>query len=531
MKNFALSMFARNVRLSAAARTITGTITSYDTPSTSQHIVIEQGALTARQPLDRVKLLRDHNQSDPVGYMTSLDDTATEATFFVPEGDNGDLALTEAQNGLRDGLSIGFSITEYAFDDSLNLHVYAAELYEVSLCAIPDMQDARVTDVAATLSAITQEVVPTMNRAQLAAALAAGTITQATHDAKLAELETAELATKKDAPKDEPTVDVPAELKVGPKDEKTAQPVVVRDRSLSLREVTERVSLAAATGDPMQVRLALVDVVPADDAGKAFIQRQDWIGELFTARAVSRPWIDSFGVPAQLNSLKTTGYQITNRPKPEAYAGNKTDVGGTGKLTTAPKEFAAVRWAGGWDIDRAFIDLGDASYLAAFWAAAVEEYQAVSDSYIATQAIAAAHANTAASPDVFSAILSIAATIRRIKGAQLNRIKLSDDLFDEYAMLKADEVPFWLRNAATASPDLTNGTFDVNQLSIVADGELAPGTVQGFDSRGAVVREKSPIQVQAVDVARGGIDLGFYSYGLFELHDPRVFVERTVAAE
>jgi HK97 family phage prohead protease len=535
-----LAISADRVTLAAGdGRTIAGDITAYNTVSTTQHVVIHDGALTPRDPIDRVKLLRDHNQADPIGYMTSLDAAGMHAEFYVPEGENGDRALAEARDGLRDGLSIGFHSTEYGFDDDLNFHVYAAELYEVSLCAIPDMQSARVTDVAA-LTAATQKEIPNMNRAQLAAALSAGTISQATYDVELRKLDDADraLAANVAAAHTVPGVDPaavpgspapPAELAAGPQHtpETAAGPVQVVDRGLSLAEVTRRVSLAARTGQPGQVALALADVLPAHDAGEAFIQRKDWIGELFQARQIDRPWIDSFGVPAQLTSLYRKGFRITERPQVAPYEGNKKAITSAGTLKTAPAEFTAKRWAGGWDIDRAFVDLGQEDYLAMFWAAAVEEYLVVSDEDIAEQVLEAAEANTAAATGVLPALTSLASSFRGIKGAQLNRIKMAGDLFDEYASLTKDQVPFWLANA-TSNINLLDGTVDVAQLVITTEPEVPDGTVVGYDSRAAKVLEKAPIQVQAVDIAKGGVDLGLYSYGMFELHDARLFQQRTV---
>jgi len=537
-----LAVSAERVTLAAGdGRTIAGDITAYNTVSTSQHVVIHDGALTPRDPIDRVKLLRDHNQADPIGYMTSLDAAGMHAEFYVPEGENGDRALQEARDGLRDGLSIGFHSTEYGFDDDLNFHVYAAELYEVSLCAIPDMQSARVTDVAA-LTAATQKEIPNMNRAQLAAALAAGTITLATHDAEVAKLDAAEraLAVNVNAATTVPGVDtpaapnapgVPAELAAGPEHHAATAtgPVQVEDRGLCLADVTRRISLAARTGNPGAVALALADVLPAHDAGEAFILRKDWIGELFQARQIDRPWIDSFGVPAQLTSLYRKGFRITERPKVAAYEGNKKPITSAGTLKTAPAEFVAKRWAGGWDIDRAFVDLGQEDYLAMFWAAAVEEYLVLSDEDVASQVLAATAVNSATATGVLPALTSLASSFRGIKGAQLNRIKMAGDLFDEYASLTKDQVPFWLANA-TSNINLLDGTVDVAQLVITTEPEVPEGTVVGYDSRAAKVLEKSPIQVQAVDIAKGGIDLGLYSYGMFELHDARLFQQRTVGA-
>ncbi|AMB58243.1 hypothetical protein AWU67_04570 [Microterricola viridarii] len=116
--------------------------------------MIEAGALRPRLPLSRVKLLIDHDQRQPVGFLAELDSDARRAAFSVPEGDEGDKALEQAANGLRDGLSVGINVLDepgaYMYDENTGTyHVYAAELVEVSLCAIPAYQDAGVTSVAA----------------------------------------------------------------------------------------------------------------------------------------------------------------------------------------------------------------------------------------------------------------------------------------------------------------------------------------------------------------------------------------------
>lgn len=147
--------YAPTIDLDRETRTIRGTIIAYGIPTTDyRRIVIHAGALRPRLPLSRVKLLIDHDQKQPVGFMTELDADALNAAFKVPDGDAGDKALKDAQNGLRDGLSVGIQVLDedgaFAYDETTRTyHVYAAELVEVSLCAIPAYQDAEVTHVAA----------------------------------------------------------------------------------------------------------------------------------------------------------------------------------------------------------------------------------------------------------------------------------------------------------------------------------------------------------------------------------------------
>jgi len=149
--------YAADVTLSAEARTISGTITVFDVPTNDyRKLILHEGALRPRLPLSRVKLLRDHDSRDPVGYMASLSADTKTAVFKVASGESGDRALFEAHpdNKLRDGLSVGIQVLSepgaYLYDtETGEYHVYAAELLEVSVCAIPAYSDAQVAQVVA----------------------------------------------------------------------------------------------------------------------------------------------------------------------------------------------------------------------------------------------------------------------------------------------------------------------------------------------------------------------------------------------
>ena len=516
-----IHLAAASLTASPATRTITGTIAVYNQHSTTQGIKLMPGCLTPRQPLSRVKLLRDHNLRDSVGYMTEYDAETLRCVFAVPEGADGDEALTKAANGLRDGMSVGFQVTEYSFDEQYNLNVLAAELYEVSLCAVPDFQDAQTEAVALSAARqkehkMTPEEIAAMQaeNARLTQQLAAGSTAGNTPAAPAAE--PAGLA-----PAAQPAAPVALAADQFPQ----AGNTFTQPRARSLREVSLQVSQAVATGDQAQIRLALQDVLPADDAGKGFIGRPGWIGEVWQAAKSGRPWIESLGTPGELTSMKLEGWAWDVRPKPQKYAGNKTAVP-SNKPKTKPITADAERWAGGWDIDRIFIDLGSAEFLQSFWTAAAAEYDVDSDSDIAAKMIAAA-TDKGRSGTAVAAIGAIAADLRRV-GARANQIFLAEDVFDEYANLGQDAVPFWLANATGVS--LADATATISDLRIEADDQLDLGTVIGYDRRAAEVKEKRPIQLQAFDIAKGGIDLGFFSYGGLLVNDPRAIVKRTVGA-
>jgi HK97 family phage prohead protease len=157
-----LEGFAPQITLDAERRTIRGEITRYNQPTDDhRRIVIHDGAVRRQADLSRHKLLIDHDPSQPVGFMSELDDAGRFAAFKIPDGEAGDKALADAANGLRDGLSIGFDVPDepgaLMYDDAdSTVHVYAADLIEVSLVALPAFQDARVTGVAASRALTTE---------------------------------------------------------------------------------------------------------------------------------------------------------------------------------------------------------------------------------------------------------------------------------------------------------------------------------------------------------------------------------------
>ena len=524
--------------VNTGTREITGKITVFNKHSSSQGIKLMPGCLTPRSPIKRVKLLRDHDLAQPLGYMTSYTPGTehTDATFLVAEGEDGDKALREAEAGLRDGFSVGFIAKKYEFDDEYNLIVHEAELFEVSLCAVPDFQDAQVESVA--LSAAREKEHPVkFTAAQIAAMKAAGMT-----DAQIATLSAAPaapaapetpigqqaLAGQQQAPlvPSAPEAQAPVAPQLQADGFPQAPQVQVKARPMSLHTVARKISAAVATQDPMQIQLAIQDVLLTDDVGEGWGPREGWMGEVWQAANTGRPWVEALGTPKQLTTMELKGWAWDVRPKVQKYSGNKTEVP-SNKPKTKPVTGSAERWAGGWDIDRIFFDLGDPGFLTSFWTAAAAEYDIDSNTDIATKMLLAA-TDKGYSPDVLSAIASAATDLRQI-GATVSQIFLAEDLFEVYGNLKTADVPFWLANATGIS--LAKAEATVADLRIEADGQLDEGTLVAFDKRAADVHEKTPIKLQAQDIAKGGIDLGFFSYGGLVVNDPRAIILRTVGVD
>ena len=143
---------------SPSERTIAGLIVPFGPAGVTSMgaLTFAAGSITWADP-KRVKLLVEHVQREAVGYATELRETSAGVwgKFHVPEGAAGDLALSEAANGVRDAFSVGVQL------DAATLRAVrraaasgqpvagSGQLRETSLVSVPAFDDARVDDVAA----------------------------------------------------------------------------------------------------------------------------------------------------------------------------------------------------------------------------------------------------------------------------------------------------------------------------------------------------------------------------------------------
>lgn len=143
---------------SPSARTITGLAVPFGQAAwvggVPVPLVFDAESLTWSTP-ERVKLLTQHDQDRPLGHATALTagDAGLVATFTVAAGPDGDRALAEAADGRRDGLSVGVELDDDTWQRAIDAWMdgdltpvrASGRLREVSQCAVPAFDDARIT--------------------------------------------------------------------------------------------------------------------------------------------------------------------------------------------------------------------------------------------------------------------------------------------------------------------------------------------------------------------------------------------------
>lgn len=222
-------------------RTITGTILLYGVAADNGwgKFTFAKDALEwNKSAVSRVKFLRDHDWRNLLGHAVTItsDDKKAAASFKVARGAMGDEALTLAEDGALDGLSVGIDIVEWTDDKDGNFTVTKAILNEVSLTPRPAFEDARLTKVTASKKDTQKEnTVPedqkpdapaTPDISALVATAVAEAFAKAETERKAAEAKSAELSKKDEAPAAPKTEDKAPKAELSNTPEKDEAPVV-----------------------------------------------------------------------------------------------------------------------------------------------------------------------------------------------------------------------------------------------------------------------------------------------------------------
>lgn len=482
----------------------------------------QPGSISIHAELSRVKMLEMHDAERSLGYLAEVDDDSERlhGSFAIAETPEGDKALAGVRNKTRDAVSLGVHVTKYSFEDDGTLVVEASELHEVSLVTTPAFSESRVEKIAAAR----QEKTKMEPEQQAAAAAAAAANLEAQQQAAPVQVEAQQ------EPALAPVRNAAPVMNAGAASNMSLSVLAAKLAAAGEGGVAA-INLVAKQATPnLFMTAALTDVVPADDAGQsaAGVSRPAWFGELWQARRVARPTIDSVD-QKPLKSMKGVGYRKvypTADPRLiNKYAGNKTAVPASGKVTTEPAEWTAQRWAGGWDVDRAYFDFNDQEFIETTLHAAYDDYLQQTEADFVTAMAAAGVATTGA--DVLELLTEVGGNAAAL-GSAISKIQFAPDLWKEFAGLTSAEAPWWLRNQGSINLGTTEG--NAGHLAFNVNPELAAGQMLAYDRRAATHRETPLIRVTAEHIANGGIDLGVFGYTSHTINDARAIFTGSIAA-
>lgn len=526
---------AETIVASASSRMLSGVVVKFGVPGhTSRGLLkVAPGALVFPDDLTRVKLTREHDRADSRGYLAALDVNAERirASLKVASGPAGDLALSEADDHTRDGLS--FDVVDATIDGDT---ITSGRVVAIGQVGIPAYDDGRIDTIAAAAASPTvgdTSMLTTEQQARLDA-LRART--------DLSEAETAELnalavlgnaaatpaapaPSSTAAPSAVPASQVAASMPSVPSGVPTAQTsstTTARPAGAAFADFVDEITagLRASTHGDRSSGLATITAALSDitnTAHQGVIDQPAWSGELWSG-LVYEPIFSDLFTSGDLTNWEGEGWRFTNKLDIADYAGDKAAIP-TDTVGTESSSYEAARMAVGVDIDRKFFDFPSTGFVESLFAQVRESWAIKLDAkvaaYIAANKVTAKDvepggAAIAAVPSLLkAAAIAVRALRRRKVGAASWVLVNDDDLFSLFDVASKDVSAFL-------------ELFQIDPANFrSAPAALVPvGTVLAGAKQAATVRTLpgSPIRVEAQSLVNGGVDEAFFGYWAIEEH-------------
>lgn len=295
-----------------------------------------------------------------------------------------------------------------------------------------------------------------------------------------------------------------------------SRPTKPKAESLGLTAFCSMIADAASSQSTTTLMAALADVPFTGNTPRALganTTTPEWLGELWSGTPNPRRVIPLLG-SGTINGISAEGWKFTTEPTVEEWAGNKAAVP-SGNVEVAKVSYPFQRFAGAWDIAREYVDFGVTEVIEAFLRKATENYKKKSDNWALAQL--KAFATTAVVGTLPSDVAPVVGKIVRgalrvIDGDAIpNYALIATDMYEQLLFTKKDDTLAYLEIALGLEEGAAAG-FKLVPEKRLAAGEVLVGATQAayFDELAA-----SPIRVNALDIAKGGVDEALFGYGRF----------------
>jgi HK97 family phage prohead protease len=497
-------------------RTLTGRIVTWGEEgfTSAGKTVFAKDSITIPK---NVKLLLEHDRTRPIGKLSSYEvtDLGIEASFRIAGTIAGDDSLLEAAEGLRDGFSVGIKLNEWENVDGAMV-ISSSQMIETSLVTEPAIDSARVTEVAATETEVSEsndsDIKPEGED------LVSETVSESV---------TTEAV---EAAKSEVTVSASA-------------PVMYSSPRVNLNVTAGQVAkaqLAASRGDS-DARDLIAALQVATVAENTGMVPPNYLRDVIGIIDSSRPFIDSIeraALPASGMKIFTPklGAQATVALTAEGAEFSSTDTAVTFQEDTV------VKFAGAGRLDVELVDRSDPSFLDLYIRELAASYAQKTDAYAAQ--IAAEAAVGSSSSTIYKAIALGIAESFGVMRMTPNRLLVAntggEDGIDFSGLLGAVDStgrPLF----AAAAPQNANGLISqgstagtVAGLNLVVDPNYTGDNANAkhalvYPSNAMRFHESSQIQLRTAVVANGQLDIGLYGYVAVVNRYPAAFRKLNVA--
>ena len=480
-------------------RTLTGRIVTWGEEgfTSAGKTVFAKDSITIPK---NVKLLLEHDRTRPIGKLTSYEvtDSGIEASFRIAGTIAGDDSLLEAAEGLRDGFSVGIKLNEWENVDGAMV-ISSSQMIETSLVTDPAIDSARVTEVAATETEVSESTDSDIKPEgeDLVSETAPESVTT----------EAVEAA------KSEVTVSASA-------------PVMYSSPRVNLNVTAGQVAkaqLAASRGDS-DARDLIAALQVATVAENTGMVPPNYLRDVIGIIDSSRPFIDSIeraALPASGMKIFTPklGTQATVAVTAEGAEYSSTDT------TVTFQEDTVVKFAGAGVINQELLDRSDPSFLDLYIRELAASYAQKTDAYAAQ--IAADGAGVSSGTSIYKAVADGIADSYGVMRFTPNRLMVAPsggytniDFANLLGAVDGSARPLFAAAAPQNAGGLvtqgsTNGT--IAGLDLIVDPNYTGNNVGDksalvYPSQAMRFHESGTFEVRANVVANGRVEIGLYGY-------------------
>lgn len=534
-------IYAGTLTASREDRTATGLLVPYGEQCSSNlgRFAVDSGAFSIPADLAGIGLNVEHEREQVVGQVTALTgtDQGVVATFSFAKTPEGEQALADALSGKRRALSAEVAGVAIRAGKAVAGRIFGAALVKQGAFPSATLLAAAVdTEGESTTthneSEYTDENGVTWRRVEDAEVTTESTETgekTTTVTTVTEETETPEVPA--DETEEEP-VGVPNTLTAA---KVAGEKKITEQSDIDLGSVYASIASmrsAAPTQEAATLLAALADIKISGTnslpVGGSVLQ-PNWVGQVWQGKEYSRKYISLLALGTNISAAGKKGYKLTRgtSASPQTrlggdWAGNKVEVP-TGQAFTAPLTSTLRRFAFAADIAREFYDLpGGQEVVEAFIRLIVEDYAVWSDEAALTDI------RTAAGTPVVPATYPTgypAAMGRLIQGVRaISRAKdtpsfaiVNAAAMDQLVYTPHEQVPEFISLAVTSEGTATvDGKVQVVEAPdsfFTGVNAAQPAAIVGaknaieFDEVGS-----TPIQIDALEIAKGGVDKALHGY-------------------
>lgn len=529
-----IQIYAGTLTASETERSATGLLVPFGEECASNlgRFRVDTGAFSIPDDVTGLSLTIEHEREQVAGGVSKLThtDQGVVATFSFANTPQGDQALADARTGKRRNLSAEVADVVISAGKAISGRIFGASLVKAGafpsatlLAAATDTDITPAPPAADEPQETTEKFTDELTDAQ--GKKYVRTVTRTTRVEPDGDGGTKTTITEKSVI-EEPAA--PAETEEEPVGTATVPSTLTASaagistkKDFSANDVFDMMTKVMAGEDTAGTLLAALTDIKISGAGTLPVGgtavQPAWLGEVFSAKSYERRYIPLIR-NGSITAIDEKGFSIAAGAEPvQVWAGNKAELP-SASGTTASISSVFQRWGVANDIAREFYDIpAGRPVIEAYIRLLVNSYARVTDKWTLGQLYAAAGAPVAA--EVYPAQYN-AAIGKLIQAIDLVDTSDTDptwavvapDLFKLLRFTPKDLIPEYV----TFSVSRDGATAD-GSVTVVRDktGTLAAGQVLAGSGDVAHVNElpgATPMQLDALDIARGGIDKAVIGY-------------------